>query len=66
MRCDSNDKLPRHCPADTSGGVRLYRQLSRSTCVEGRSWGYDGNGIWVEDGCRAEFEVLFRGKQSDG
>lgn len=66
VRCDSNDKLPRHCPADTSGGVRLYKQLSRSICVEGSSWGYDGNGIWVEDGCRAEFEVLFRDKQSGG
>jgi hypothetical protein len=25
--------------------------------VEGRTWGFDGNGIWVEDGCRAEFQV---------
>lgn len=65
VRCDSNDKRPRHCPADTKGGVRLFRQLSRSACVEGRSWGVDANGIWVEDGCRAEFEVRTKG-QSDG
>jgi hypothetical protein len=57
VRCDSNEKLPRHCPADTQGGVRLFRQLSRASCIEGRSWGFDGNGIWVEDGCRAEFEL---------
>lgn len=57
VRCDSNDKLPRHCPADTQGGVRLFRQLSRASCIEGRTWGVDGNGIWVEGGCRAEFEL---------
>lgn len=42
---------------DTSGGVRLVRRLSDAPCVQGRSWGYDRNGIWVDDGCRAEFEV---------
>jgi hypothetical protein len=36
---------------------RLERQLSNSSCVEGRSWGYsrrDGL-IWVDHGCRAIF-----------
>lgn len=65
VRCDSNDSLPRHCPADTSRGVRLFRQLSRSACVQGRTWGFDDNGIWVENGCRAEFE-LPRKQQSGG
>lgn len=65
VRCDSKDKRPRHCPADTRHGVRLYKQLSRAACVQGRSWGFDGNGIWVENGCRAEFEIGFR-SQSDG
>ncbi|MFC3549648.1 DUF3011 domain-containing protein [Lysobacter cavernae] len=66
VRCDSNSKRPRHCPADTSGGVRLFRQLSRAACVEGRNWGVDREGIWVEGGCRAEFEILRRDKPSDG
>ncbi|RPE81500.1 DUF3011 family protein [Vulcaniibacterium tengchongense] len=57
VRCDSVGKLPRHCPVDVSGEVRLFRQHSRAACVQGRSWGYDRDGIWVEDGCRAEFEV---------
>ena len=34
-------------------GVRMVRQLSRAACIEGRSWGVDDNGIWVQDGCRA-------------
>ena len=41
----------------TRGGVRLARQLSREACVEGVSWGFDRDGIWVDKGCRAEFEV---------
>jgi hypothetical protein len=41
----------------TKGGVRLHRQLSREACVEGVSWGFDRDGIWVDQGCRAEFQV---------
>jgi hypothetical protein len=41
----------------TRGGVRLRRQLSREACLEGRSWGFDRDGIWVDQGCRAEFEI---------
>jgi len=25
--------------------------------VFGKSWGYDNRGIWVDRGCRAEFNV---------
>jgi Protein of unknown function (DUF3011) len=41
----------------TRGGVRLVKQLSREACVEGVSWGFDRDGIWVDKGCRAEFAV---------
>lgn len=61
LRCESVDGRQRHCPADTRGGVRLVRQLSRTACVEGRSWGHDRNGVWVQAGCRADFEVGGRG-----
>ncbi|MGV3615843.1 MAG: DUF3011 domain-containing protein [Fimbriimonas sp.] len=40
--------------------VRLARQLSDKPCREGRTWGHDGNSIWVDDGCRAIFEVTRR------
>jgi len=45
------------CPADTRGGVRLTRQISKAGCYEGKSWGYDRNGIWVTRGCRAVFSI---------
>ena len=41
----------------TRGGVRLVKQLSREACLEGVSWGFDRDGIWVDQGCRAEFAV---------
>jgi hypothetical protein len=41
----------------TRGGVRLHRQLSRDPCIEGQTWGFDRNGIWVTKGCRAEFQI---------
>lgn len=55
FRCESNDGRVRECAANTRGGVQLVRQLSRAQCIQGRSWGYSRNGIWVSDGCRAEF-----------
>jgi hypothetical protein len=58
IRCSSDDGGRRVCSVDTAGGVRLLRQLSGSRCDQGSTWGYDRNGIWVDRGCRAEFEVL--------
>lgn len=55
FRCESNDGRLRECAANTRAGVQLVRQLSRTACIQGRTWGYGRNGIWVSDGCRAEF-----------
>ncbi len=57
VRCESNDGRVQHCPVATQGGVRLVRQLSRTACIEGRNWGYDHRGVWVDGGCRADFET---------
>jgi hypothetical protein len=59
--CESRDYRDNYCPVDTRGGVRLIRQISRTACYEGESWGYDRRGIWVSGGCGAEFEVGGRG-----
>jgi hypothetical protein len=45
------------CPADTRYGVTLVRKLSEAACTEGRTWGFDASVIWVDQGCRAEFQV---------
>lgn len=45
------------CPADTSVGVALLRSTGAATCLLGKTWGYDGAGVWVADGCGGEFAV---------
>jgi hypothetical protein len=57
VRCESRDRRTEYCGVDTRGGVRLVRQMSDRRCVRGSTWGTDGRGIWVTDGCRAEFEL---------
>lgn len=57
VRCTSDDGRRHYCSADTGRGVRMTRQISGSPCREGETWGYDRRGIWVDRGCRAEFEV---------
>src|ERR1041385_4511792 len=41
ITCSSDDMNRHYCPADTRGGVRLFKQLSDARCQEGYSWGYD-------------------------
>jgi len=57
VRCESQDGHSRHCSAPVQRGVRLLRTLSDSACIEGRTWGWDRDGVWVDRGCRAEFSV---------
>lgn len=64
MVCASTGYRYSYCPIDTSGGVQLTNRLSKSNCRLGKSWGYDGGGVWVDKGCSAEFLVSRSGKPS--
>jgi hypothetical protein len=69
ITCSSDNGQRAYCTANTRGGVRLVRQISSSPCNQGSTWGYDSQEIWVDRGCRAEFEVagnLNRGYGSNG
>jgi hypothetical protein len=55
--CESIDRGQHYCPADTRGGVWLSVQYSKASCRQGSSWGYDNRGIWVSNGCRAQFDL---------
>ena len=57
ITCESRGHDRAYCAVDTRGGVRLVRQLSESRCENGRSWGTDRGGIWVSQGCRAQFAI---------
>lgn len=62
ITCSSDDMNRHYCAADTHGGVRLYKQISDARCEEGYSWGYDEHGIWVDRGCRANFQTGMGGR----
>ncbi len=57
VRCESSNNGRTNCDADTSYGVHLARQISKNSCNMGRDWGYDHKGIWVDNGCRADFTI---------
>lgn len=57
ITCASDNGRRRACPADTSRGVIIAREFGRTRCVQGQTWGYDRNSIWVDRGCSADFRV---------
>lgn len=65
ITCDSRDFDRVRCDISNKS-IRLKRQLSVSSCREGRDWGYDKRGIWVDNGCEAEFEVTQESGLSGG
>lgn len=64
IRCESDNYRHRSC-ATGGAHARIVRQISRAACVEGRTWGNDGRGIWVDRGCAAEFALVPRGRGYD-
>lgn len=61
LRCESEDNRRRRCDAGfQTGRVVVERQLSSTRCEKGRSWGNDRQGVWVDQGCRADFRVYRR------
>jgi len=67
VNCDSISYRYQFCSVNTQGRVAMIRENSSGNlCRQGRGWGYDDNGIWVEDGCRAEFEIHQKPQQSGG
>ncbi|MDD0942304.1 DUF3011 domain-containing protein [Xylella fastidiosa] len=58
VRCESHDQERVHCTMLTTHGVQLVRQLSANSCEHGSQWDVDPEGVWVEQGCQAEFAPL--------
>lgn len=56
VTCASDDNRTRSCAWERrQGRPVVIEQLSRTQCVENRNWGYNGNTLWVSQGCRARF-----------
>ena len=59
IACNSDGYSYRFCGVDVGGGGRVYldRQTSGSSCIEGRTWGWNRGGVWVDQGCSGTFTV---------
>ena len=55
ITCESQNGRRQNCAANTAYGVAMSRRISSHKCDIGRDWGYNQGGIWVANGCRAEF-----------
>ena len=56
VTCSSDDNRTRTCNWERRAGrPLLVEQLSRTRCVENRNWGWNGDTLWVSQGCRARF-----------
>ena len=66
FRCESRDNRTQRCGGGGQGRARLVRQLSDAPCIQGRTWGSDGNGVWVSNGCRGEFQWTGAGGSGGG
>ena len=57
FRCESTNGRENFCNVDTRAGIQMIRQLSSAACINGRTFGVQNNGVWVTNGCRAEFAI---------
>jgi hypothetical protein len=60
ITCSSDNGGRNYCPLPRGvdpDSVNMSRQISGSPCIPNRTWGIDRRGLWVDRGCRAEFQV---------
>jgi hypothetical protein len=61
VQCESRNRGVDVCRMNTRGGISVYRQLSSSPCIPGRSYIWDNRGVLVRYGCRAVFANRYHG-----
>jgi hypothetical protein len=62
VRCESRNYQYEFCTvAENIAYAQLVNQRSRTACVEGRTWGWRSNGIWVNGGCEGDFQYSTSG-----
>jgi hypothetical protein len=60
MLCASENDWYRNCyPGGFIKRVELVSELSEGKCRRYSTWGYYDQEIWVDDGCKAMFEVTY-------
>lgn len=66
FNCASVEGKYRECQLPVNGRARLVKQKSDSPCIAGQTWGQRGDRVWVDNGCRAKFEVTVGGSGGAG
>jgi len=62
IRCGSASGGQVQCGTNGDvANVRLVRDLNGNRCRQGASWGFTDSFIWTNNGCWADFEVVYRG-----
>lgn len=59
INCESWNYSYQQCSVRTNNRVELTRKIA-GKCNAGRQWGYTGDYIWVDKGCRAQFGYGYR------
>ncbi len=59
--CASPDYKYRECQLPVTGRARLVKKKSDASCVEARDWGQRNGRLWVDHGCRGDFQVVRQG-----
>jgi hypothetical protein len=58
ITCESRNYAYNFCPSNGRVvSASLVNQRSSAPCIQGRSWGWRNNGIWVAEGCEADFRI---------
>lgn len=66
VTCSSHKSQYTTCRLPYRGTAHLVHQLSKQSCVRGRSWGEKGDSrVWVSRGCRAVFAVRSEPRYDD-
>jgi hypothetical protein len=65
VTCQSRNNRRVYCGEFPGARITLEQQTSREACVEGRTWGMDGNRLWTDDNCAATFRVQMPGGGSE-
>ncbi len=57
VTCQSFNGRRKVCGSHPGVSVRLSQQISRQACVEGQTWGMEGDRLWVDEYCGATFTL---------
>ncbi len=58
ISCESVNNRRRECRLRSAPSMAiLERQLSKSSCVQGNTFGVTGSVLWVDRGCRGRFKI---------